>query len=69
MKNFDNDDLKLLRRNAGAIGKTIPSSRSRTGHLSARYVSMVLRGQVVLENATTRAIWIKAEKIIKTLKA
>lgn len=68
MKNFDNDDLKLLRRNAGAIGKTIASSRSRTGHLSARYVSMVLRGQVKLDNPTTRAIWAKAEELIETLK-
>lgn len=69
MKNFDNDDLKLLRRNAGVIVKTISSSRSRTGHLSARYVSMVLRGQVKLDNPTTRAIWAKAEEVIETLKA
>lgn len=69
MKNFDNNDLKLLRRNAGAIGKTIPSKRSRTGYLSARYVSMVIRGQVTCENKTTKAIWEKAENIINTLKA
>lgn len=68
MKKFEKGDLKILRGNFRAIGRSIPSSRSRTGHVSAYYVQMVLTGKIDRDNATTRAIVAKAEMIVETLK-
>lgn len=69
MKKFDKTELKLLRGNLTAIGMSIPSSRSRTGYISRRYVYSVIMGKANRDNKTTRAIIQKAEKIIETLKA
>lgn len=69
MKKFDNNDLELLRGYFTSIGKSIPSSRSRTGHLSRYYVKLVLSGKVGPDNVTTRLIRQKAAKIIETLKS
>lgn len=69
MKNFDSQELEILRGNLSAIGRSIPSSRSRTGYISRRYVYAVVTGKVTRENATTRAIYEKATKIVKALKS
>lgn len=66
MKKFDNAELEILRGNFTAIGKSIKSSRSRTGYISRRYVYAVVNGKIRRDNATTRAIYEKAEKIIET---
>lgn len=68
MKKFDSNELELLRGNFSSIGKSISSSRSRTGHISNYYVHLVLTGKVDRDNATTRAIIRKAERIIAALK-
>lgn len=68
MKKFEKGDLKILRGHFRAIGRSIPSSRSQTGHVSAYYVQMVLTGKIDRDNATTRAIIAKAETIVETLK-
>lgn len=69
MKNFDKSDLRLLKGSLSAIAMSIPSSRSRTGHLSWQYVYRVVNGKETRDNKTTRAIREKAGKIIKTLKS
>lgn len=68
MKKFDNNDLELLRGQFTAIGRSIKSSRSKTGHISRYYVTLVLTGKIERENETTRTIKEKAERIIETLK-
>lgn len=69
MKKFDKADLKILKGNFRAIGKSIPSCRSKTGYVSDYYVRLVLAGKVKRDNPTTRAIQEKAEKLIEILKA
>lgn len=69
MKKFDSSELKILKGSFSAIGWSIPSSRSKTGHISTVYVRMVLTGRVNRDNETTREIFSKAEKILETLKA
>lgn len=69
MKKIETKDLEILRGHFSAIGRSIPSKRSRTGYISRKYVYLVVNGIVAIDNPTTRAIIQKAEKIINTLKA
>lgn len=68
MKKFDITELRILKGSITAIGRSIPSSRSKSGYISRCYVSKVLTGKVNRDNKTTRMIISKAEKIIDTLK-
>ncbi len=68
MKKFDSNDLEVLKGCFGLIGRSIPSSRSKCGYISATYVRMVVTGRVIRDNETTRTIIRKARKMIETLK-
>ena len=62
--------MKLDRGLYSAIGRTIPSIRSKKkGHISHTYVQRVLEGEVTRDNETTREIWRKAKAIQEILNS
>ena len=67
MQIFSDTELKTL-SNSGLIakiGKRIPSTRSKTGHISRKHVSNVLNGKVTTESDTNTEIIRLARQFIE----
>lgn len=62
--------MKLDKGLYTAIGKTIPSTRSKkNGYISHTYVQKVVEGKVTRDNETTREILRKAKAIQEILNS
>lgn len=67
---FTSSEIELLRnkRMFSLIGRQLPSPRAYlNGHISSKYVQQVLRGEVVTDTETTKAIKTLARDYVNVL--